>query len=261
MTGRLRRSRTTSRLLLGALLLLTATACRKPPAPLEETAEATATPEPQTYAATIEERIEDGDAAQLRVTRVARTNDLWREEWEEGGERWALIVRYDTGKSFLLNLDKRLYIENHWQAGKAAAPVTPSTSEKRASPADEASLPDDATAPAAVNPALAAALGDTLFAEEPQAVETTRLADEQVGDYLCSVSERRARFADGRAEVTRLYRAAALGNLIIRSESETLTSARRVKAITTRRDIRLEVAAEAFTVPADFKPVKRFPGW
>ena len=64
-------------------------------------------------------------------------------------------------------------------------------------------------------------------------------------------------FRDGHTETTRRFRARDLSGLALRVESEADQGSARV--ITERRDVRIEVAPDMFTVPADFKKVEKLP--
>jgi hypothetical protein len=181
------------------------------------------------YAATVARIIEDGKGREEEVTRVARSGEKSREEWTEGGEARALIWRPDLGKSFLLFPGRRLYVETDIHQGADPGAVDPDAVDRAM---DSAPLPVSA--------------------------ETRMLPDQIINNYLCQVVQKRAEFADGHAEVTTTYRARALGGLAVRVETETLGD-QRIKVITERRDIRLEVAPEEFIIPPDFRKVDRIP--
>lgn len=186
--------------------------------------------EPDQYAATVARIVEDGAAREETVTWVAKSGEQWREEWSEAGEARALIWRPDLGKSFLLFPDRRLYVESDIQ---------------------QSAHPGEAD-PDAIDRAM-----DN--APPPVSVETRMLPDRAIGGHTCQVVEKRASFADGHAEVTTTYRARDLGGLAVRTETETTGGPQSVKVITERRDIRLEVAPEEFTVPAEYRKVERLP--
>ena len=199
--------------------------------------------EPPRYSAVVEQRTEAGGETRLLVMKVARDGDLRREEWSEGGETVALILRPDLNKSFLLNFDRQLYVEIDLEKEAAVAPAK-SRQETATKPSDEST------------PSMAAEITETLLEEAPEEVTTRRLPDERVDGYLCGVWERRSRFPGGRVETLTVYRAAAAGDLAIMTEMETSTPSHRVKSTIRRRDIRLQVSADDFSVPAGFKKVE-----
>ena len=214
--------------------------CRRQGTPAAGATETSLQVEPERYAAVVEQRVEDGEGERLVVTRLARDRYRRREEWSEAGERFALILRYDLDKSFLLNLDRQLYVES--DLGTATMPERGSAAPARR-PADPAGLTD------------VAELAESLTEEEPERVETNVLPDEQVDDHRCVVTERRASFAGGRGETVRTWRAMSLGGLVIRSATETVAPGYRGRSTVTRRQVRLEVEAEEFIIPAGFKKV------
>src|SRR5215470_1249598 len=85
-----------------------ASACRDRIAPASSDIEIGPAGEPAEYSATIVCSVDDGERRELSVTRVARSGDMLREEWTEGGEARALIWRPDIGKSFLLAPSRRV---------------------------------------------------------------------------------------------------------------------------------------------------------
>src|SRR5262245_36497575 len=101
-------------------------ACRQQNGPGAQPEPVPAAGEPLTYSAIVEQTIEDADGRRVVLSRIARSEDKRRDEWAEAGHRWALISRYDLGKSFLLDLDKRLYIETPLTPAEAA-PRPPQT--------------------------------------------------------------------------------------------------------------------------------------
>jgi hypothetical protein len=247
-----RKLRLTLLLIVVAPAMALAVACRhnaKPPA-----LEATLAPsgEPDTYTATIVRSIEDGEHHIVTETQVARSGDMRREEWTEKDERLALITRFDSGKSFLLNLSKQTYIETDL-AGNA-------TETSKAKSANEVQHSDDAEKPRSDTGSQSSAMGfvEDRFAEEPTSLENRVLPDEYLANQLCKVVEKRASFADGRTEVTKIFRAENLSKLAIRTENESFSSTQRVKVVTEWRELKLEAAADNFVVPANFKKLQSF---
>ncbi len=181
--------------------------------------------EPDEYSATVIRTVEDGAGRKVFVTRVARRGGMFREEWSEQGEARALIHRPDLGKSFLLFLDHRTYTESEAApAGGAGDDVSPDQIER--------------------------AFGDTPLASQ---VATRSLADQTVEGYSCAVTEELATLEDGRAEVTRLFRARDLAGLALRVEVESGP----LKIMTERRNIETQVPGDRFEIPADFRKVAR----
>jgi hypothetical protein len=221
----------------------------KPPTPEP----ATAMPgEPETYTATIVRSIEDNQHNEMTETRVVRSGDMRREEWTDKGEKLALIIRFDSGKSFLLNLNKQIYTETDL-ALKAP---------EKSKPGNAADTPNAVgaakTEPEASRPAATMDFVEDNFAEEPLSTENRVLADEYIASQLCKVTEKRDSFADGRTEITKTFCAENLLGMAIKTEKETIGSPHRVKVITEWRDIKLVVSADDFVVPATFKKVQSF---
>jgi hypothetical protein len=214
-------------------------------------AETTATPiaagEPEIYAATVTRLAVDGEAREQSVSEEARRGDWRREQWSEAGGRRALVQRPDLGKTYLLDLDHHLYVE----MDLAVAPSQASP----AGAARETARTGVEPAPTAVSEAeeIDRAFQDGLA---PSRVASRALADDVLQGYACQVIESRATFADGRVEVTRSHRARQLAGLPLLIEVESANGAR---LTIERRDIRIEVSADEFTVPADFKRVERLP--
>lgn len=242
-------------LTVGVLLALVTLSCSRRPAPQASVTEPMPSGEPERYSAVVEQRLEDGAGVKMIVTRLARTPDWQRQEWDEGGERLALISRPDLGKSFLLHLDKRLYIESE---SSGRAPASPAQTQTKEAKAQEIARDSGETATSSGFSSIAG-FADDVFEEEPEASEVRALSDERVDDYLCAVTERRATFAGGRVEVLKVYRAVSLGGLMVRTEAETVTPTHRTKVTTTRRDITLEVMDSEFEVPAGFRKVQKLP--
>jgi hypothetical protein len=193
--------------------------------------------EPNEYSATIVRTIFDGAGEQTIVAREARSGEMRREEWTEGGQNRALIFRPDLGKTYLLDLDRQTYIENLLDADNLN-----NTSQKR----------EDADSPSNLMQAVDRAIDD---APSPDRVETRDLSPAEIDGHVCIVQERRATFTDGHSETTKTYRAPDLAGLTLKSESYSEPAA--VRVITERRDVSLSVASQLFNVPANFKRVDK----
>jgi hypothetical protein len=167
---------------------------------------------------------------------------MFTEEWSEQGEARALIHRPDLGKSFQLFLDNRTYTESEATAARAE---NGAENGAEPSPRDVLGAGDRVS-----SDQIERAFGD---APAPASVTTRALADQTIEGYSCAVTEERATLEDGRAEVTRLFRARELAGLALRVEVESGT----LKIVTERRDIQTRVPLEKFDVPADFRKVAR----
>lgn len=205
--------------------------------------------EPEQYSATVVRILEDGARRDTNVTREARSGEKRREEWTEDGQQRALIWRPDIGKAFLLDLDRRAYLE----IDITVAPL----SEPRAA----AIKPDG---PSSVKGGgRLGATGSTVQAIEqyfddaqpPIRVETETLSPSVIDGHACVVYRSRAVFPDGHTETTTRFQATDLSGLLLRIESGTEQGSART--ITERRDVRAVVAPDAFIVPADFKRVQK----
>src|SRR5262249_11291337 len=145
------------------------------------------------YAATIVRIVDDGTNQQTTITREARSGEMRRQEWTEDGRNLALIWRPDLGKSFMLDLDHRVYAEiNSIQA-----------------------QPLERTVDGLVE-TVDRVLDD---APSPTSVETRALPSQTIEGHPCRVSEQRASFPDGHTEITTTFRARDLNALAIRIES------------------------------------------
>lgn len=240
-------------------LVLTISACRSSPDPPEVAVHAQEGSEPERYSATVVVAIDDGQLRELSVTRVARRGDLRREEWIEQGESRALILRPDLGKSYLLSLDRRLYVEMDLGTSPAGGGFSGAVAAS-SNPQTAGDAEGDSTArPAPLDPdatvrAIDGAIGRGAF---PVEVKTLALPDQVINDYACKVIEQRASFEGGHTEVTRTFRSEQLNGLALRTERETEQPAKGAKLITERRDIQTEVSPDLFIVPKDFKRVNK----
>jgi hypothetical protein len=210
-----------------ACSLLT-TGCRSPVRSVESPEPALAAGEPENYSATVVRTIEDGEHREQFEMRVVRWGELFRQEWAEAGERYALILRPVEGKSFLLSLDRRVYVESNIEA-----------------------LPPDLTDPSAIKDVEEI---DRAFGSPVYQTETVALPDQMIEGYLCRVVEKRTVDGGGRSEVTRLFLARDLAGLAVRVETES-SGPPRLRIVTERRDLRTEVSADEFNVPPEFERV------
>jgi hypothetical protein len=170
-----------------------------------------------------------------------------REEWSEQGSTRALISRPDIGKAFLLDLDKKIYVELDLSSGVAGRSSNESTARD-----DKAGGRPSAPEPRAPEPsALERAIDD---APSPSRIEAQALADQTIENRSCKVIEQRAIFDDGHIEITRVFCARDLNDLAVRIEMQ---SEGGVKVITERRDVKTTVAPDQFVVPEGFKKVEK----
>jgi hypothetical protein len=225
------------------IIVLLGNACRDRARPGEVESERELRGEPNQYSATIVRTIDDGVSHETTITREVRSGEQRREEWTEQGQNRALIWRPDLGKSYLLDLDRQAFIE---------IALAGENSHDGSHSLDRASADSTNGLVQAVD----RALDD---APSPDRVETRMLPIAEIGGHSCKVYEQRAIFPDGHIEITRTFRARDLGGLALRTESESQPAS--VRIITERKDVsldvRLDVAPDAFTVPANFKKVDK----
>lgn len=230
------------RLAAFALMVVCLTGCRRHRE--EATPEIIAAGEPETYSATVVRSAVDGETRETATSRTARRGDWRREEWQEAGAARAVILRPDLGKGYLLDLDKRLYVEFDY----AALPPAEGARAATAAPAGAAAAP----------PAVAAEEVERALSDAPAPTQITErvLADETIDEQRCQAIEERATFADGHVEVTRSRRARDLAGLPLLIEVEREGGARWTVE---RRDLRLDVSPDLFAVPAGFRKVDKLP--
>ena len=235
-----------------ATAIVLAISCRNQAKPPLQEATLAPAGEPETYTATIVRSIEDDQHSEITETRVTRSGDMLREEWTEKGEKWAFITRFDTGKSFTLNLSRQTYMETEF-AGVA-------TERAKTKVAQEAQDLTEAEKPSSTGGQQTPAMDfvEDNFTQQPISLENRALPDEYLANQLCKVAEKRAGFADGRTEVTRIFRAENLSGLAIKTESESSSSTRRTRVVTEWRDIKLDASPDDFVVPANYKKVQSF---
>lgn len=226
---------------IAATAILAGNACRNRARNGSDEAENVLGSEPDQYSATTVRTVVEGSSQQTVVTREARSGELRREEWTEQGHNRALILRSDLGKAYLLDLDRQAYVETVLVAGNEG-PSKDSQSQDRAS--------EDSTS------RLVQEVDRTVDdAPSPDHVETRSLASTEIDGHVCQVYERRASFPDGHIEITKTFRAPGLRGLVVRAESYSEPAL--VRIITERKNISLDVPADVFTVPANFRKVAR----
>ena len=207
------------------------------------------TGEPEQYSATVVRIIEDGTSREISVSSEARSGEMRREEWTEEGQNRALIWRPDLGRSFLLDLDGRAYVEFEITSGHLPESPTGASNPHDVSSARNSASPDVGDS---IVQAIDHDVGNT---QPPTRVETRVLAPAVIDGHSCAVYEQRAIFHDRHIETTRRFRARDLSGLVLRVESEAEEGSARV--ITERRDVRLDVPPNTFNVPADFEKVEK----
>jgi hypothetical protein len=243
-----RRKSSPGSLLLIAMTLAVAvaSACRNRQPAGDGSGGAEPSGEPEEYSATIVRTVDDGTGRAGTTTREARSGEKRREEWVEEGHNRALIWRPDLGKCYLLDLDERLSVELE---------ITPhyanESQAKAKTPNQDSELTRNDSADSLVQ-AIDRAIDD---APSPARVETRMLPGEAIDGHWCRVYEHRASFPDGHFEIIRAFRASDFAWLALRMESESEPAA--TKVTTERRDVRLNVAPDAFVAPADFKKVDK----
>lgn len=234
-----------------AIPLLLATGCsdRSGPAGGDNSAEAAG--EPEQYSATVVRIVEDGTKRETTTSHEARAGERRREEWTENGQNRALIWRPDIGRAFLLDLDGRTYVEIDITAASL-----PESLAGAGNPRDvyRGQKPLKVDAEDSAVQAIDRYFSD---AQPPTRVETLELASAVIDGHPCDVSRQRTVFRDGHTETNRRFRARDLSGLLLRIETEAEQGSARV--ITERRDVRTEVTADTFIVPADFKRVEKLP--
>ena len=235
--------------LLALFALLPAYGCRNRAEPSGVEAEAIAQSEPDEYSATIVRTVHDGSARDVSTSRIARSGEMRREEWSEQGGARALISRPDMNKVFLLDLDKKVYVE--LALGSAAARQA-ETDSSNANRSPSTARDDESASQQRVDPdQLERAFSD---APLPANVTTRALPDQTIDNQPCKVFEQRASFNDGHVEITRVFYATQLHDLAIRIESQ---SEGGLMVITERRDVKTNVLPGEFIVPVGFKKVEK----
>jgi hypothetical protein len=235
-----------------------AIACNRRPEPID----AEPAGEPERFSATIfstvSDAADDGVERELSVTRIFKSDNLRREEWTEQDESRALIWRPDLGKSYLLDIGRRCYIETDLTPNDALKAASEPTA--RPTPLPESESADRSSASVKGDPVKGDAV-DRAFDDSPAPVrvEARSLPDQSIDGHPCAVLERRAIFAGDYVEVTVTFRARDLNGLAIRVETGPGIGAKGSKLITRWKDIYRDVPADVFTVPPDFRRVDKLP--
>jgi hypothetical protein len=238
-----------------ASAIVSAVSCRRNPEPPAAAEETLLPPgEPETYTATIVHTIEDGERREITETRVARSGDMRRQEWTENGERFALITRFDAGKSFLLNLNKQIYTETEMVL------QVPEKAKAKSAPDSTKTVAAEKAESEASRQVAALEFVEDNFAEQPVGLENRVLADEYIANQLCRVTQKRATFADGRSDVMTSFRAENLFGLVMKTERESVSSTHRIKMSNEWRELALVASADEFVIPANFKKVQSLYG-
>lgn len=224
-------------------------ACSKPRQSKDGETSVEQTGEPEQYSATVIRTTYDGTGSETSVTHESRSGEKRREEWTEGDHNRALIWRPDLGKTFLLDLDRRVYVEMEITARQVDG------SDPGIGKTDIVSSLQNASRLNAGDGTVQAV--DHYFddTQSPARVETQILPPVVIGGHSCRVYEQRTSFLDGHTEITRRFRADDFGGLALRIEDESEKGA--VRVTTERRDIRIDVAPDTFVVQADFKRIER----
>ncbi|MEW6210656.1 MAG: hypothetical protein AB1631_19990, partial [Acidobacteriota bacterium] len=132
--------------------------------------------EPENYSATVVRTIESGDRREVIESRACRMGEMRREDWIEAGEHRALIFRPDLNRTFLLSLDRQLYVES------------PLATEENQTTDNQQSAIDEKRA---------IEIDRAFESSSPEKIETVSLPDETIDGHLCRVIEKRAAFAGG----------------------------------------------------------------
>ena len=195
--------------------------------------------EPDQYSATVVRIVEDGTSSQTIISREARSREQRREEWTENGHNRALIWRPDIGKAYLLDLDRRTYVEI--DVGSSPESKSASGNPRGVSAAKRSAADSIIQAT------------DQYFSDKqpPTRVETRALSSVSIDGHACEVTLQTTIFSDGHTETIRSFRAIDLSGLLLRVESEGVGG--RTRVITERRNVQLGVEPGTFTVPSDFK--------
>lgn len=244
-----------------ALCLCVSIACHRQPRAVDDLG-AELSGELDQFSATVVCAVDDGVERELSVTRIFKSGDLRREEWSEQGGSRALIWRPDLGKTYLLDIEARCYVESEItpeitfdDALKAGSESTASgnrSPEVESADRNSASVRRDAIAGEAVDRAFD-------LAPSPLRVENRRLTDQTVDGHPCAVLERREFFTGDKIELTTTFRARDLDGFVIRIEAGLGAGTDGPRLITSWRDIRRDVQPGVFTVPPDFRRVDRLP--
>lgn len=173
--------------------------------------------EPDAYSATVTRTFAGASETRTEVIRVARKGDWTRQEWNDGGRRFASIVRPDLGIVFVVDLDGNVYVEQPL-AGEAAADgeVTGDEVER------------------------------LVTAGEAVTVAREKIGAERLAGYACDVYRSRIESPLGGVSESKVWEAPDLGGLVLRSE---LVGPDGSRATTELTDLSLEPDPTVFEVP------------
>ena len=207
--------------------------------------------EPFEYTAEVVHTVEVDGQTNVTVSRIARSGALFREEWTQGGEKLATILRPDIGKSFFLWISRKEYSEV--QLGDAAAATSEFSGVETDQNGSSSTPVQRMNSKSIEDQDLPRSRGAFEGVVSPTSTETRRLADETIDGHPCSVWEETLIFSIGHTEVTRVYRAADLRGLAVRLQNETTGQAGTTRVTTGRRNISTEVSADEFVVPVGYR--------
>jgi hypothetical protein len=195
--------------------------------------------EPDQYSALLVRTVEDGTSTVSSISREARLGDKRREDWSEDGKNRAIIWRPDLGKSYVLDLDAHVYTEVELTGYPSASTAHESNG-----------TPDPVVIPAVD---LSVQEVDRYFGDDqpPEHSESRALSSVVIDGHQCDVNEFSSTFSDGRTEIVTRSQARDLSGLVLRVEVRSKNGS--VRLITERREIKMDVSADLFEVPADFK--------
>jgi hypothetical protein len=218
------------RLAAALALLAFVAACSPKPAPAPPPDPATvAGREPESYSATVVRTFERGDERTVAETRFARDGGRVREEWIEARGRLAALVRPDLDRTFLVDLDRNVYVET------AMAPPEPDASAVEGEAFDE-----------------------LFHGSVPEAtVERVRGGVEDVNGYACVVVRSRIEAPSGGTSEATVWEAGDLGGLALRSE---VRGPQGDRVVTELRDLRVPADPALFELPPGSRRVHALEG-
>jgi hypothetical protein len=181
--------------------------------------------EPESYSATVVRVFERGEERLAFVTRVARAHGLERDEWTEEEHRLASIGRPDLGLTYLIDLDRNVYVEQSF-----------TTIQPSADDLDGEEI-------------------ERLFPEPGSGavIERVRAGNEVVDGHPCVVYRSRVETLRGATSESTVWEAEDLGGLTVRSE---LRGPEGSRVVTELRDIRVPADPGLFELPADARKVE-----
>jgi hypothetical protein len=222
---------------------------------------------PDQYSARVVRTIDIGGKSQSQESRFAISGALIREEWTDQGERRALILRPDLGKSYMLWLEKGAYTESPINPDSvpsddmAKSHAEAETAESKSS-SDLSNQADAGPREQSTSKGSDKGPFDYILEPPPSPVRTEdrTLPDQIIDNHNCQVREHLGYFADGHVERSRTFRAVDLKGLAIRIEiwSDSAigsggSAGPSPTVLTQRLDVRLDVPASEFSIPPDFK--------